>query len=118
MGSLVNPSFKGVLLQSTGYTTLPTGKRLPTYRVFVGKISIQSSTGRDIQRLENLGIQAVSRSVYLYGDWVGMVRADKKGGDVLQFPQAPGQPMQTWKVVAVAETWPNWCRVIVTLQTS
>ena len=86
--------------------------------MFVGDIRIQSSTGKDIQRLENLGIQGVSRSVYLYGDWVGIVRADKKGGDVLQFPQAPGMPMQTWKVVAVAETWPNWSRVIVVLQTS
>jgi len=38
------------------------------------------------------------------------VRPLAKGGDLLDFGG------QTWLVTAVLETWPDWCKVGVTLQ--
>jgi len=61
-------------------------------------------------------MRSIMRSVHLYGNVQGIVRTDSQGGDVLQFPEAPGGPPRNWRVTLVMETWPTWCRVIVTLQ--
>ncbi len=112
----VNPDIAATYLQSTGYTTDAAGKRTPTFATSSVRIQVQAVSGRDIERLNNLGIQGVLRKVYDYGNQMGISRADGKGGDLLQFPQAPGAAVQTWKVTSVAETWDSWSSVFVQLQ--
>ncbi len=116
--SAVNPDQTIALLRSTGYTTDAASKQIPTFATLTGPAQVQASSGKDIERMNNLNIQGIFRTVYLYGNWVGIVRADSKGGDILKFPQVPGAVVQDWKIVNVKETWPDWCSVIVCLQTT
>lgn len=115
---IVNDNQTIYLLRANGYTTLPNGKQVPAFLTFSGEAQIQALGPKDLQHLNNLNIQGVSRKVYLYGNWMGVVRADAKGGDILKFPQVAGAPIQDWKVVTVFETWETWCAVGVALQTT
>jgi hypothetical protein len=115
----VNPMVDATLLHDAGsYSTDAAGKRTPTYATTTGQIQVQSASGKDIERVNNLGIQGVMRSIHLSGYWRGIVRADHVGGDILQFPEDPGGAVRSWKVAVVAETWADWSRVIVVLQTT
>jgi hypothetical protein len=114
---VVNDNQTITLERSAGYTTAPGGKRTPAYDTFSGEAQIQALGPKDLQHVANLNLQDVSRKVYLYGNWMGVVRADAKGGDLLTFPQVPGGTNQKWKVVTVFETWATWCAVGVVLQT-
>lgn len=114
--AVVNPDINVSLERSTGYTVAADGEQIPTYATLEGPGQVQALSAKDLQHAANLNIQSVDRKVYLYGNWMGVVRADQKGGDVLTFPQAPGAGPQDWKVVIVFETWPDWCAVGVVLQ--
>ncbi len=121
--SIVNGAIQGInrdqtvtLIQNSGYTTADDGKRTPKQTAVSVPANVQALTGTDLRHMDGLGIQGVMRSVYLYGDIEGIVRANGKGGDILQFPMTPGTTEQNWLVTQVMETWPHWCRVIVTLQ--
>ena len=65
-----------------------------------------------------MNIQGERRKIYLNGNWNGLVRADKKGGDLMQFPEYPGGPVRTWKVAMALEQWPDWTTLALTLQTT
>lgn len=67
--------------------------------------------------MDSLNIQGVLRTVYMYGQTVGVVRPDGTGGDILNFVQAPNRDAQSWKVVHQKEVFPDWVCVIVQLQT-
>ena len=112
----VNANIQITLLRSDGYTVGANFKQVPKQIELSGEAQIQALAGKDLQHVNNLNIQGVLRKVYLYGNWMGVVRADSKGGDVLVFPQAPCMGDQKWKVVTVLETWPDWCAVAVVLQ--
>lgn len=112
----INPNITGTLLRSTGYTAQPGGKRVPTFDTLTGDIQVQAIGAKDLEHMNFLNIQGVMRLVYIWGNWAGVVRADQKGGDILQFPQVPGGEVQDWRVVNVKETWPTWSSVIVVLQ--
>lgn len=141
----VNPDIACLMFRSIGYqpSSDKSGTRIPVYRQFNVMAQIQTATYGDIQRLNAMGIQGVLRSVYLYGNWHGIRRTNQQGGDILQFPQetypnsflidenddalvtdsgqllAPDFPipsLDSWLIVDVAETFPQWCRVIVQLQ--
>lgn len=114
--NVVNPDITVGLRRSTGYTVLPDGSQVPSYATMDGPGQVQALSGNDLRHLANLNISSVDRKVYLYGNWMGVVRADQKGGDILTFPQVPGADLQDWKVVTVFETWPDWCAVGVVLQ--
>ncbi|SEF31355.1 hypothetical protein ABL840_09170 [Variovorax sp. NFACC27] len=113
----VNPDIQATLLRSDGYVTAPGGKQVPKFLSFSGKIQVQGVSAKDLQHTDFLNIQGVLRTVYLLGNWAGVVRADQKGGDIMKFPQIPGALTQDWRVVSIKETWPDWCSVIVNLQT-
>lgn len=112
----VNPQISIQWLQSTGYTTDDAGKRTPTNTVTTVRAQVQALSATDLRHTEGLNMTGVMRSVYLYGDVTGIVRIDQKGGDILQFAEVPGGTVRNWLVSQVMETWPDWCRVIVTLQ--
>jgi hypothetical protein len=104
-------------VRSMGYSTDSAGKRQPLPDLTRPlSANVQPLQGKDLQHVDALNMQGVFRSVYLYGDVEAIVRADGKGGDILQFPEVPGGQLRNWLVTQVMETWPSWCRVIVTLQ--
>lgn len=112
----VNPDIAGTHLISTGYTTDATGKNTPTYSASAARLQVQGVKPTTLLHMDSLNIQGVLRQVHMYGDTAGVVRADGKGGDLLNFPQRVGAAVQTWKVVAVLETFPDWSCVVVQLQ--
>ena len=114
----INPDISATLLRSNGYVTDASGKQNPAYLTFAGNIQIQGVNSRDLEHTDYLNIQGTLRTVYLLGNWAGVVRADQKGGDIMKFAQMPGAAVQDWRVVTVKETWPNWSSVIVWLQTT
>jgi hypothetical protein len=107
----VNPNIKATVIRSDGYTTAPSGKRTPnTVTTPNVDVQVQGVAAKELQHLNSLNIQGVLRSVHMNGDWRGIQRATGSGGDSLQFNN------QTWLVVWVYETWPDWSRVIVAMQ--
>lgn len=114
---VINPNIKVIWIQSTGYTTDAAGKRTPTTKStdYIGQV--QAVSAEDLRHIDGLNMQALMRTVYVYGNLQGVVRPDSKGGDILQFAQVPGGAVQDWLVTHVKETWPDWASVIVTLQT-
>lgn len=106
-----------IYLQSTG-SSASVGKRTPTYADPVTVLGqVQPVSGGQIRKYEFLQSQGIYRSIYFYGDIEAMVRSMQRGGDLVKFPQVPGNPVETWLVSKVDETWnTGWCRVIVTLQ--
>lgn len=113
----VNPNITGLWVRSTGgYTTAADGTRTATTYSQIVQMQVQAMSGRDLAHTDGLNIQGVLRSVVMWGDVQGVVRADQKGGDVLQFAETLTGPVRNWLVVSVMETWPTWARVIVALQ--
>jgi hypothetical protein len=117
----VNPNRIVTWIRSTGYTTNAAGARTPSTAPGVNvDAQIQAMTARDLQHKDLQNIQGVMRAVYLFGNVAGVIRADKKGGDLLQFSQNLGETVQTWLAVAILETWTpdtaGWCKVAVLLQ--
>jgi hypothetical protein len=113
MIGIINPFRQVQIRRATqGYTTLPDGSREPKYETLSGPAQIQSLTSDQLRMLSELGIniQANRQSIYINGDWAGIVRADETGGDVFLFDG------YEWLVTMVSEQWPDWCKVIVTMQ--
>lgn len=110
--SVVNPRVNVTIQQSTGYTNT-LGKRTPTYAAPVTvRAQVQEQLSRsDLMQLEALNIQGTKISIYLEGSYDSLVRDEKKGGDLITLGDG-----SIWLVVLVPEKWPNWCRVLATLQ--
>lgn len=114
----VNPNIIGKWYKNTGYTVNASKKQVPTFAAGVDvPLQVQAVTAADLRHLENLNVEGVLRSVHMYGNAQGVVRVSSKGGDLLYFPEVPAGTLRIWKVVKVLETWPDWCHVIVNLQT-
>lgn len=104
----VNPDLTAQYLASTGYGVSGdgAGRQVPTYAAPVAvQIQQQPPTGKDLKHLEFLNIQGTTRVVFLYSNPQAIVRVDAKGGDLLQFPQWHGAPVDNWKVVGMPEQW-------------
>lgn len=113
----VNPDIPATLFKSTGEEEkLPGGIRQPKYRITKGNIQVQGVNGQDLQLINNLNMQGIFRSVYLYGELSGIVRSNQKGGDLLEFADVGCCEVKKWLVVQVAEIFPDWCKVIVCQQ--
>lgn len=107
----VNPMASATVKYSDGYELGPGRKQVPKYiNVDNVQIQVQALTGKDVAQVAAQNIQGVVRGVYMFGDTQGVVRPLSKGGDLIVFGG------QTWLVVTVFESWPDWCKVGVTLQ--
>lgn len=107
----VNPHIMAKLFASIGYTTSEDGRQVPRYAdARTVKIQMQSLTWKDLQQLEGLNIQGDARAVYLYGNWDGVLRPDKKGGDLLVIGT------ERWLTVQSLEQWPDWTKLAVVRQ--
>lgn len=115
----VNPNITAGYIASTGFVENAAGKQVPSYAASVPTVvQVQAAKGSDLEHIANLNVEKIYRNVRMFGNTQGVVRPDAKGGDLLTFPQVPAGTIQTWLVVAVLETWPDWCSVIVCLQAS
>lgn len=107
-------------LKSTGTTVSASGKRTPSYATAVTiPAQVQPVGGQDLRRYAFLQEQGVYRSVHLYGNIAGIIRAQQTGGDLLQFadPTETNGTVYTWLCKAVPETWQTgFCRVLVARQ--
>ena len=103
-------------VQSNGYVTDDAGNRTPMTLTLTVEAQIQALSATDLKHIDGLNITGVMRSVYMYGNAAGVVRADQIGGDILVFPEVPGGCNKNWLINQVIETWSDWCHVIVTLQ--
>lgn len=108
----VNPFIDVQIKRSTGYTTAPDGTRTPLYTMLGGPAQVQDLSTDDLNLLREAGfnLQGVRKNIYINGSWAGIVRAETKGGDVFLFNGAE------WLVTLVSEQWPDWTKVIVTMQ--
>jgi hypothetical protein len=113
---LTNPNVQITWKQSNGYITNNSGKRNPKFLILTVDAQIQALSTSDLEHTDGLNITNVMRTVYLYGNAAGVVRADNIGGDILVFPEIPNSSNKNWLITKVVETWPDWCHVIVSLQ--
>lgn len=116
----VNPDVLVPFLSSLGNTVDAAGNQTPTYATPVTiPVQVQALTGSDKRAVNFMNLQTVLRAVYCYGNKQGVERVVQKGGDILQFPEVPNPTTGTvrnWLVIKVVETWPDWSKVIVSMQ--
>lgn len=116
----VNANVVATVRLAQGYTTLPTGQQIASYDDVAVTAQVQALSGGDLRQLDSLNIQGVKRVAYLYPNVQGLVRPNRKGGDLLVFGADVvtllGLESATWLVTVVLETWPGWCKVGLTLQ--
>lgn len=112
--SAVNPWIAGTYKQSTGYTTLDDGSRVPTYATTSVQIQMQALTYRDLTQISGLNINGEARAMYCTGDFEGVNRSVNRGGDVIILPDS-----SVWLIVHVLENWSTtsgWTKFAVVRQ--
>jgi hypothetical protein len=75
---------------------------------------VQPMTWRDIQNVDGLNLQGTRYKIYLYGEIDGLVRPERKGGDLIIIPS--GRHAGTYLVAQVLEQFPDWVSAACTLQ--
>lgn len=109
----VNPNETVTVLRSTGFTTGAGAKQVPAYAAPVaGPGQIQALDADDIKQLDGLNIQGTIRAIYLRGTLAGVVRPNQTGGDLVKRKN----DSETWLVVKVLESWPDWTKAAIVLQ--
>lgn len=109
----VNPNETVTVLRSTGYAIGAGAKQVPSYAApVVGPGQVQALDADDIKQLDGLNIQGVIRAIYLRGTLAGVIRPDGTGGDIVKRKN----DTETWLVVKVLESWPDWTKAAIVLQ--
>lgn len=111
---VVNPFVPASMQISTGYTTAPDGSRVSTYSTVTGRAQVQAATYLDLKQIEGLNQNGSKNSIYFYGEFNGVLRPAKKGGDLVTLTTGPNAGV--WLIVQVLEQWPDWCKAAVVLQ--
>lgn len=112
----INPHVPATIKRNTGYITGGDGGRVPTFELFYVKAQVQELTQADINHMDGLNIQGVVRAVYFTGSAAGLIRAAKRGGDLIIFAPGLFEEGTDWLATAVLEKWPDWVKVAITLQ--
>lgn len=108
----VNPQVWVSIQVSAGYTTRDDGTQIPVYLRAVRRLAqLQPMSNRDLRQVEGINLQGNPQSIYIQGKVDGLLRVDKKGGDLITTDDG-----KVWLVVQPLEQWPDWCKVVVTLQ--
>jgi hypothetical protein len=112
--SSVNPNEIVTVTRSTGYTLGSGAKQVPSYAAPIsGPANVQALDSDDLKQLDGLNIQGVLKAIYLRGVLAGVIRPNQTGGDIVK----RNNGTETWLVVKVLETWPNWTKAVIVLQT-
>lgn len=114
----VNPNVPVEVRRSTGYALGAGARQVPTYAApIVGLGQLQALDGEDLDQLQGMNVQGTIRALYIYGSAAGVIRPNQSGGDLIDITGAPGFPgKREWLVTKVLEAWPDWVKVVVTLQ--
>lgn len=108
----VNPSQPITIQSSTGYTTNPDGRRVPSYAAPVTvSAQVQDLTSRDLRQLDGLNIQGSQKTIYCNGSIKGIVRLTQNGGDLVTLVDGT-----LWLTTVVLEEWADWCKIAITQQ--
>jgi len=111
--STVNPNETVNVLRSTGFTIGAGAKQVPSFAAPVsGPAQVQALDANDIKQLDGLNIQGTIRAIYLRGALAGVVRPNQTGGDIVKRKN----DSETWLVVKVLESWPDWTKAAIVLQ--
>lgn len=116
--AVINPYIFGDVWVSSGYTTQDDGVRVPTFTV-VSNVQMQCQPLQysDIQLIDGLQLNGERRAFYMNGRFDSLNRPEGTGGDLIKFGSGSTFPYGTeWKIAVVAEQWPDWCKVIATMQ--
>jgi hypothetical protein len=112
----INPNIAATVLKSDGYDTRPDGGRVPKTTPMDITAQVQSLTYNDLVKLDGQNIQGVRRAIFTNGYVAATIRVDKAGGDLIKFPAGTLVEGDTWLCAMVLETWPDWCKIAITLQ--
>lgn len=86
----VNPLVAITIQRSTGYTVTSDGTQVPKYaEPAVVFAQIQALSAEDLSQIDGLNIQGEKRAVYINGRSDGVIRQDRKGGDLITFNTLP-----------------------------
>jgi hypothetical protein len=111
--TIVNPNEAIIIQRSVGYTVGAGGKQVPTYAADVnGFAQVQALDGAELKQLDSLNIQGVLRAIYLRGALAGVIRPSGTGGDLVKRKNGT----ETWLVVKVLESWSDWTKAVIQLQ--
>ena len=113
VSSVVNANETVAVLRSTGFAIGAGRRQVPEYADPVtGPAQIQALDANDIKQLDGLNIQGTIRAIYLRGVLAGVVRPEQTGGDIVK----RNAGAETWLVVKVLESWPQWTKAAIVLQ--
>ncbi len=87
----------------------------PMTTILLASGQVQPVTWRDIQQMDGLNLQGTRWKIYLNGQVDGLVRVERKGGDLIILPPTSRHP-GTWLVAMVLEQFPDWVCAAITLQ--
>lgn len=116
----VNPNIIVTVKPSSGYTIGAAGKQVPAYGPPVsGPAQIQALNSTDLRKVDGLNLQGDLRAIYLRGALAGVVRPNSQGGDMVTIAApAPTPLIGTWLIAKILESWPDWSKAVIVLQTS
>lgn len=112
--SAVNPLVPATMKISAGYTTNPDGSTVPTYNTASGMVQVQALTYKDLAQLDGINTNGIARAIYFYGEFNGVVRARRKGGDIITLTNDPNAG--DWLIVHELEAWVGWSKSAIVLQ--
>lgn len=113
----VNPNIPAVLKLNVGMETDDTGKRVAKFDEINVKIQPQSLSSNDLQMFDTLAQQGQLLNVYISGQIHALRRISQKGADKLIFKAFGENEESEWLIKSVAESFPDWCKVVVWRQT-
>lgn len=113
----INPNIPAVLKLNIGLETDDTGKRVAKFDEINVKIQPQSLSSNDLQMFDTLAQQGQLLNVYISGQIHALRRISQKGADKLIFKAFGENEESEWLIKSVAESFPNWCKVVVWRQT-
>jgi hypothetical protein len=118
--SAVNPFTQLSIQVSNGYATSADGTSVPQYlNPVVVSGDVQALSAGENQHLDALNIQGRRMAFYINGYIDGLIRPNKKGGDLITIVSGGNYEAligSTWLVAEILEYWDSWCKCAAVLQ--
>ncbi|MGV7078488.1 hypothetical protein ACWA5Z_06740 [Testudinibacter sp. P80/BLE/0925] len=109
----INPNIQATLKINTGVITDDTGRRASKFEEEVVSIQPQSLSSQELSLFDSLAQQGQLLNVYITGQLHVLRRITGKGADKLIFTAYGENEPSEWLIKQVAESWANWCKVVI-----